>query len=259
MNELWLVVFGVLVVGCFALEGAAVGIALALPVLGRDEAERGQVIAALGPMVLLTEVWLVAAVGLLFGLYPRVEGELLSGLYPWVVLLLVAWVVRDAGVWFRGRGASARWRHGCEWMVCAGGVGTAVAWGLALGALATGDVFGLVGVVLALVVALLFGVHGVCVAARSWGGPRAVALVERPVVGGLSRPWVSGVLASVPVVVALATGAEYLMADTVGAGTLAVLAVFVLPALGVGAVIQWWGWRLLSRSGGLPERSRSFF
>ena len=43
---------------------------------------RRAALTALGPFFLGNEVWLVAAVGILFGAFPTLEGELLAGYYP---------------------------------------------------------------------------------------------------------------------------------------------------------------------------------
>ncbi|WP_449061592.1 cytochrome d ubiquinol oxidase subunit II [Planomonospora algeriensis] len=112
MDILWSVLFAVLLIGYFALEGANIGLGMLLPVLGRTQEGRDRIVAAAAPFVLAGEVWLVAVAGVLFGVYPRLEGEVLFGLYPMVVCLLVSWIVRDAGLWFRRRTDGLAWRAG---------------------------------------------------------------------------------------------------------------------------------------------------
>lgn len=135
MVTLWFVLLGVLFAGYFALAGADYGTALLLRSAGPDR--RREVLAATGPFFLGNEVWLVAAVGVMFGAFPRLEGELLSALYPVVVAILVALVAFTAAVQLRGRraeGTKAGWD-----VVIVGGAGVvALGWGAFLGALLEG-------------------------------------------------------------------------------------------------------------------------
>ncbi|GAA3137249.1 hypothetical protein GCM10010466_30120 [Planomonospora alba] len=138
MDILWSALFAVLLVGYFAFEGANIGLGMLLPVLGRTRDGRDRLVAAMAPFVLAGEVWLVAVAGVLFGVYPRAEGEVLFALYPLVVCLLVSWIVRDAGLWFRRRLDGSAWRAGWDRMICLGSWGLALSWGAALAWLAAG-------------------------------------------------------------------------------------------------------------------------
>lgn len=126
MDILWLGVLALLLIGYFALEGFDIGLGMLLPVLGRTRRDRDRIVAAMAPFVLANEVWLVAAVGVLFGAFPSLEGRVLSGLYPVVVALLVSWILRDAGLWFRRRLDGPAWRAGWDRVICAGSYGLAL-------------------------------------------------------------------------------------------------------------------------------------
>lgn len=163
MDILWLGVFALLLVGYFALEGFDIGVGMLLPVLGRTQRDRDEIVAAMAPFVLAGEVWLVAVAGVLFGAFPSIEGKVLFGLYPLVVLLLVSWILRDAGLWFRRRADGSAWRATWDWAICAGSYGLALSWGMALVAVAgglSGPVIGLLGLAGALAMAVLFALHG---------------------------------------------------------------------------------------------------
>ncbi|PRY02009.1 cytochrome d ubiquinol oxidase subunit II [Allonocardiopsis opalescens] len=138
MEILWIAVFAVLVGGYFVLEGFTIGVGVLLPVVARTERERATAVAGIGPFFLGNEVWLVAVVGVLFGVFPELEGRLLAGLYPVVVLFLVAWVLRSAGLWMRARGESAAWRAVWDTAITAGSVLMAAMWGVALANAAAG-------------------------------------------------------------------------------------------------------------------------
>ncbi len=150
--------------GYLVLAGADIGVGMALPYLGRSGDERREVIAAIAPFFLGNEVWLVATAGVLAGLFPELEGELLSGNYTLVVGLVLAWVIRDMGLWLRGRLPRPGWQAFCDGATVAGSWGLALTWGLLLSRVLLG-LEGPVAMVPALVVAALFGTHGLTFAA----------------------------------------------------------------------------------------------
>ncbi|MFC4119104.1 cytochrome d ubiquinol oxidase subunit II [Nonomuraea zeae] len=150
--------------GYLVLAGADIGVGMALPYLGRSAAERREVIAAIAPFFLGNEVWLVATAGVLAGLFPELEGELLAGNYTLVVTLLLAWVVRDMGLWLRGRVPGARWQAFWDGAVVAGSWGLALSWGLLLSHVLLG-IQGPAALLPALVLAALFATHGLTFAA----------------------------------------------------------------------------------------------
>ena len=102
METLWIVLLGLLTAGYFALGGFDYGTALLFRFVGRDEPERSRALGAMTPFVLGNEVWLVAAIGVLFGAFPRLEGELLSGHHGTFVVVVTGLVVFTASVQLRG-------------------------------------------------------------------------------------------------------------------------------------------------------------
>ncbi|GGS13458.1 cytochrome d ubiquinol oxidase subunit II [Actinokineospora fastidiosa] len=231
MVTLWFVLLGVLFAGYFALAGADYGTALLMRAAPPER--RREVLAATGPFFLGNEVWLVAAVGVLFGAFPRLEGELLSALYPVLVALLVALIGYTAAVQLRGRwhaGAKAGWDA-----LIVGGAGiVAVGWGVFLGALLnglpldadghrSGSLFSPVAVVSGLAFAALVAVHGAVF--LTW---RSTVDVRRlvPVLSRAAAVLVGAVVALAAVGV---TGVEPLIAVP---GAVAVIAlVLVAPRL----------------------------
>lgn len=67
------------------------------------------------------------------GAFPGLEHRLLEELFPLFVVLLIGWVVRDMGLWLRGRVDAAGWRGACDAAVVAGSWALALAWGSVLG------------------------------------------------------------------------------------------------------------------------------
>ncbi|NUR86746.1 MAG: cytochrome d ubiquinol oxidase subunit II, partial [Nonomuraea sp.] len=115
--------------GYLVLAGADIGVGMALPYLGRGARERREVIAAIAPFFLGNEVWLVATAGVMAGLFPHLEAALLGEHVALVTALVLAWVIRDMGLWLRGRLAGERWQGFWDGAVVAGSWGLALSWG----------------------------------------------------------------------------------------------------------------------------------
>ncbi|WP_068922961.1 cytochrome d ubiquinol oxidase subunit II [Planobispora rosea] len=252
MDILWFGVFAVLLLGYFALEGFDIGLGMLLPVLGRSQEGRDRVVAAMAPYILANEVWLVAVAGVLFGVYPRAEGEVLFGLYPLVVSLLVSWIVRDAGLWFRRRADGRAWRAGWDGAICLGSYGLAFSWGAALVALANGMSITPLGLAGGAAIAAAFAFHGWTFA--SWRLPGGLTGARRSGRALL----VSACVAAAPAAALLAGAAPWLLGHTAPADTLNVLSLMILPFAPIMLGGQVWVWRTFG-PGRAPERTPSFF
>lgn len=138
MDVIWFILLGLLLTGYFACDGVTTGSGILLRALGRTERERRAVITSFGPFFLANEVWLIATGGVLLGAFPLLERHLLAGLHPFVVAVLVAWVLRDAAVWFRSRIGLAGWRSRWDRLLVVASCALAALWGLVLGVLMYG-------------------------------------------------------------------------------------------------------------------------
>ncbi|MFE5854700.1 cytochrome d ubiquinol oxidase subunit II [Streptomyces sp. NPDC056500] len=147
LETLWLALLGLLLAGYFVLGGYDYGVQMLHPLLGARDGRSGPRIGrqgrnaaldAMAPFFLGNEVWLVAFTGVMFGAFPYLEGTLLSGLYPLIVLILVGLVLGNAAVQLRGRARSARGRRRWEVLIVFGGGLTALCWGLVVGLLLHG-------------------------------------------------------------------------------------------------------------------------
>ncbi|GHJ50695.1 hypothetical protein Nm8I071_00020 [Nonomuraea sp. TT08I-71] len=137
MELAWYALLGLFFAAYLVLGGYDYGVGLLLARGATPQARRAA-LNAVGPFFLGNEVWLVAAVGILFGAFPTLEGELLSGCYPAVLGALAGVVLVTAGVQLRGRPRSAAARAGWDRVVVAGSVLAALGWGALLGALLQG-------------------------------------------------------------------------------------------------------------------------
>ncbi|MFI1397242.1 cytochrome d ubiquinol oxidase subunit II [Streptomyces sp. NPDC020681] len=245
METLAIVLLGFFAAGYFVLAGADIGTGMLVPYLGRDDAERRLVITSFAPFFLGNEVWLVATAGVLVGCFPELEGELFSGQFAVVVALLAGWIVRDMGLWLRGRTHLRLWRAGCDTAVVCGSWAFALSWGWLLTALFGGTpgspASGPAAVLTTLAVAALFAVHGLGFAAvRLTGAPyeRARVLVGR------TGPWQSfaltGVLmAAVPL---LAGRGLPLRPSAADGATLSLLVPVLLAVTPLLCAVQAWTW-----------------
>ncbi|HEX7746299.1 MAG TPA: cytochrome d ubiquinol oxidase subunit II [Micromonosporaceae bacterium] len=131
METAWYALLGLFFAAYLVLGGYDYGVGL-LQAGPASPAQRRANLTAVGPFFLGNEVWLVAAVGILFGAFPMLEGELLSGLYPAVVLALAGVVTVTAGVQLRSRPAAERARARWDRLIVAGSAVAAFGWGAVL-------------------------------------------------------------------------------------------------------------------------------
>jgi cytochrome bd-type quinol oxidase subunit 2 len=258
MEIIWFGVFALLLVGYFALEGFDLGVGMLLPVLGRDQEGRDRLVAAMAPFVLANEVWLVAVAGSLFGVFPALEGEVISGLYPLVVSLLVCWILRDAGLWFRRRMDGRGWRAFWDMVICVASLGLALSVGSGLTAALQGLAVSPLSLAGGLVVAAAFAFHGWTFVAWRLPGEFGPGRTGKDLLR-------SGAVAALPAALAAAVLASGLLGHAAPPATLSVLGLVVLPFAPVMVGAQVWVWRTFGfrrepRNGdGRHARIPSFF
>ncbi|MFC4590370.1 cytochrome d ubiquinol oxidase subunit II [Sphaerisporangium corydalis] len=168
LTTVWYVVVAFLWTGYFVLEGFDFGVGALLPLLSRDEGERKQMLATIGPVWDGNEVWLITAVGAMFAAFPVWYSGLLSGFYLPLVAVLVALIVRGVSLEWRGK-VEARERALCDAGIVAGSGLTAFLWGAIFGNLLYGTVAATaLGGAFSLALAML---HGAVFVALKTAGP----------------------------------------------------------------------------------------
>ncbi|MGW0547980.1 cytochrome d ubiquinol oxidase subunit II [Streptomyces altiplanensis] len=249
MDTLAIALLGFFAAGYFVLAGADLGVGMLLPYLGRETGERRLVLASAGPFFLGNEVWLIATAGVLIGCFPTLEGELFQGQFTALLPLVTGWVVRDAGLWWRGRGSTRAWHTAMDALVVCGSWTVALSWGALYAGLLTGDPVrpapGGLTVFTALAVALLFAAHGLGFAAlRLTGKPYERA---RRLVGRTPRLHSFALTAAVMAALPLLGGSRLPLADSAADGaTLSLLVpalLVVTPALVAVQAWLWWTFR----------------
>ncbi|GIJ19535.1 cytochrome d ubiquinol oxidase subunit II [Micromonospora lutea] len=137
MELAWYALLGLFFAGYLVLGGYDYGVGLLLA-RGVDASRRRAALNAVGPFFLGNEVWLVAAVGILFGAFPVLEGELLAGSYPAVLAALVGVILVTAGVQLRSRPEGERARGAWDRVIVIGSLLAALGWGVMLAGLLQG-------------------------------------------------------------------------------------------------------------------------
>jgi cytochrome d ubiquinol oxidase subunit II len=174
LETFWFCLIAVLWSGYFVLEGFDFGVGMLLPVLPRDEEERGTMLRTIGPVWDGNEVWLVVAGGATFAAFPAWYATMFSGFYVALLAVLFFLIVRVVSFEWRSKSESPRWRSLWAWANTVGSLGAALFWGVGLTALLYGtpvdsdghfagdvlDLFNPYTLFAGVAVALLFAFHG---------------------------------------------------------------------------------------------------
>lgn len=137
MEIAWYALLGLFFAGYLVLGGYDYGSGILLARIAQP-AQRRVALNAIGPFFLGNEVWLVAGAGLLVGAFPALEGELLTGLYPAVMLALVGVVTVTVALPLRSRPAAERTRAVFDRLIIAGSTTAAIGWGAVLAGMLQG-------------------------------------------------------------------------------------------------------------------------
>ena len=96
METFWYTVVTLMLALYVVLDGFDFVVGILYPFLGRSEADRDVMHAAIGPVWNGNEVWLIAAGGLLFLAFPKAYAAGFSGFY--LALIIVLWLFMFRGL-----------------------------------------------------------------------------------------------------------------------------------------------------------------
>src|SRR5882724_12830776 len=111
MVETWYAIVTLLFAVYVVLDGFDFGAGMVSPLVAHGDAERRQVLAAIGPFWDGNEVWLLAAGGSLFVAFPRVLASGISGFYFAIFLVLWCLLGRGIAIEFRSHLPNPLWRE----------------------------------------------------------------------------------------------------------------------------------------------------
>lgn len=133
MIEIWYAVLVFMLTVFMVLEGWDFGAGLLHFIVGRSEPERGVVIAAVGPLWIWHEVWLVSFGGMALATFPAVLASAFAGFYLALFLLLWCLVLRGVAIEIRAHSRDPLWREGWDFIFACANLLLALLIGVALG------------------------------------------------------------------------------------------------------------------------------
>jgi len=174
LETFWFCLIVVLWTGYFVLEGFDFGVGTLLPVVPRNDAERGILLRTIGPVWDGNEVWLIVAGGATFAAFPAWYATMFSGFYVALLLVLFLLMIRVVSFEWRSKSDNPRWRTFWTWCNTIGSAGAALVWGIGLSNLVNGvpidsdghydgtfwDLFSPYTVVAGVAFVVLFAFHG---------------------------------------------------------------------------------------------------
>jgi cytochrome d ubiquinol oxidase subunit II len=112
--ELWFGIVAVMLATYVVLDGFDFGAGVLHLFVAKNDRERRQVLAAIGPFWDGNEVWLLATGGVLFAAFPSVLAVGLSGFYFAIFLVLWVLILRGIAIEYRSHVEHPLWRAGWD-------------------------------------------------------------------------------------------------------------------------------------------------
>ncbi len=138
METFWYTVVTLMLALYVVLDGFDFGVGILYPFLGRSEADRDVMHAAIGPVWNGNEVWLIAAGGLLFLAFPKAYAAGFSGFYLALIIVLWLFMFRGLALELRAHVDHPLWRQLCDVTFSGASLLLAIVFGAALGNLIRG-------------------------------------------------------------------------------------------------------------------------
>jgi len=133
MVEIWYAILSFMLVMFLVLEGFDFGAGMLQFVVGKTEAERRLVIAAIGPLWSWHEVWLVGFGATLLVAFPAIFTASFAGFYLALFLLLWCLILRGVSIEVSGHIADPMWRAAWHFIFVVSNILLAILIGAALG------------------------------------------------------------------------------------------------------------------------------
>jgi cytochrome bd ubiquinol oxidase subunit II len=138
MIALWYGILAFMLTTYIVLDGRNFGAGILHWIVTRNQAERRQVIAAMGPLWSWHEVWLVGTGGVMVMAFPRLMAASFSGCYLALFLILWSVLLRGISIEVRGHLGDRLWQQFWDAVFVFSNVLLAVLFGAALGNVARG-------------------------------------------------------------------------------------------------------------------------
>jgi cytochrome d ubiquinol oxidase subunit II len=138
LNEVWFVLFVLIIAGYLILDGFDMGVGILLLPLARNDVERRTFLSSIAPVWDGNEVWLILGGGVLFAVFPLAYASLFSGMYTAFMLVLFVLILRTVALEFRSKEKSPRWRSTWDAVFGLASLGLALMLGIAFGNVVSG-------------------------------------------------------------------------------------------------------------------------
>jgi cytochrome bd ubiquinol oxidase subunit II len=133
VSTVWFCFLALMVTVYVVLDGFDLGVGSLHLLLAKNEEEREEAAAAIGPVWNGNEVWLIAGGGVLFLAFPKAYAGAFSGLYFGLIIVLWLLVGRGLALELRHQLDNPLWRGACDVVFCLSSAGLALVFGVALG------------------------------------------------------------------------------------------------------------------------------
>jgi len=131
LETIWFILWGVIWVVYFMLDGFDLGLGTSLPILSKTDEDRRIIYNAMGPFWDGNEVWLITAGGATFAAFPAAYAVMFSSLYTAMMLLLFALIFRGISFEFRSKVDHPGWRKIWDGCMTFGSLATTILLGVA--------------------------------------------------------------------------------------------------------------------------------
>jgi cytochrome bd ubiquinol oxidase subunit II len=138
MITLWYGILAFMLTTYIVLDGRNFGAGILHWIVARNQNERRQVIAAIGPLWSWHEVWLVGTGGVMVMAFPRLMSASFSGCYLALILILWCLLLRGISIEVGGHMGDPLWQQFWDAVFAFSNVLLAVLFGAALGNIARG-------------------------------------------------------------------------------------------------------------------------
>ena len=138
MITLWYGILAFMLTTYIVLDGRNFGAGILHWIVARNQQERRQVIAAIGPLWSWHEVWLVATGGVMVMAFPRLMATSFSGCYLALMLIIWCLLLRGISIEVRGHMKDRLWQEFWDAVFVFSNVLLAVLFGAAFGNIARG-------------------------------------------------------------------------------------------------------------------------
>jgi cytochrome d ubiquinol oxidase subunit II len=138
LNELWFIIFVVVIAGYLILDGFDMGVGILHLFVAKTDQERRITLNSIGPVWDGNEVWLILGGGVLFAAFPLAYASLFSGFYLAMMLVLLVMILRTVAIEFRSKRPGARWRSTWDFIFWITSLGLALLLGVAFGNVLSG-------------------------------------------------------------------------------------------------------------------------